>query len=124
MHVGLGTVELTEHVNHPPPSRPKPWSYLSSCRRPRLNMIVCIYEFLLVRSGGGIVLHSNGRVTLPHRHSRSRAKQIKNGFTALRRCCCSVLTHKADGVGGGGAAASLSACPQIQHSTNGRLKTI
>lgn len=66
MHVGPGTMELTEHVNHPPPSPLKPWSYLSPCRRLRLNMIVCIYEFLLVKSNGRVfVLHSDGRVTLP-----------------------------------------------------------
>lgn len=46
-------------------------------------------------------MHSDGGVTLPHRHSRSKAKQIKTGFTALPRC--SVSTHKADGMGGRGS---------------------
>lgn len=32
----------------------KPWSYLSPCRRLRLNKIVCIYDFFLpVKSGEG-----------------------------------------------------------------------
>lgn len=75
MHVGPGNGELTEHVNQPPPPpSSKPWSHPSPRRRLRLNTIVCIYAFLLVKSeagGGCSVGNPPTRESFPHINVRA-----------------------------------------------------